>query len=66
MRYILETSGKNKNDEEKIIELSKKFIPERKGDIMTVAEELRKEGEQRGERKVLIETVTIQLEKNLI
>jgi predicted transposase/invertase (TIGR01784 family) len=67
MRYILETSARSKTDEEKIIELSKKFIPERKGDIMTVAEELRKEGEQRGiekgERKILIETVTIQLEK---
>ena len=66
MRYILETSGKSETDE-KIIELSKKFIPERKGDIMTVAEELRKEGEQRGiekgERKVLIETVTTLLEK---
>ena len=30
---------------------------------MTIAEQLRKEGEQRGERKVLIETVTILLEK---
>jgi hypothetical protein len=48
MTYIMETCGKSKSDQEKIIEQSKKFVPERKGDIMTVAEELRKEGEERG------------------
>jgi hypothetical protein len=48
MTYIMETCGKSKSDQEKIIEQSTKFVPERKGDIMTVAEELRKEGEERG------------------
>jgi len=62
MTYIMETCGKSKSDQEKIIEQSKKIVPERKGDIMTVAEELRKEGEEKGRIENMQEMIDFALE----